>query len=338
MTLLTYSIQERRAKNVPNTLDNMREFDPSMLTANPALPNTEASNSNEAQPGPDDETAQDIANDPFAAYFDSISDPSTPPKVLITTSFQASKATYEFCDELVGVFPGAEFVRRKKGKGFELGRIAGWASGRGYGSMVVVNEDHKKPSKRAIYWYEGGELMDRVGRCYYCGSFTKWTNCLLQAYVHRTHQANLCVCFPPVSIDPDTELSQGHARATPHHPELIQNGFVTRLGHAVGRMFQTLFPPLPEFEGRQVVTLHNQRDFLFFRRHRYAGAPPLLLQISHSSQVCLPFTRKGGLAGDRPTFYPQTPVAQEGYPRSEGSWGATSTLNVGFGRSRRRGN
>lgn len=26
---------------------------------------------------------------------------------------------------------------------------------------------------------------------------------------------------------------------------------------------------MPEFEGRQVVTLHNQRDFLFFRRHRW---------------------------------------------------------------------
>ena len=25
---------------------------------------------------------------------------------------------------------------------------------------------------------------------------------------------------------------------------------------------------MPEFQGRQVVTLHNQRDFLFFRRHR----------------------------------------------------------------------
>ncbi|KNZ74590.1 Ribosome production factor 1 [Termitomyces sp. J132] len=62
----------------------------------------------------------------------------------------------------------------------------------------------------------------------------------------------------------------GHARATPHNPELVLNGFVTRLGHAVGRMFQTMFPPLPEFQGRQVVTLHNQRDFLFFRRHRYA--------------------------------------------------------------------
>jgi ribosome production factor 1 len=133
----------------------MREFDPSMLTANPALSNAEASNSNEVQPGPDDETAQDIANDPFAAYFTSTSDPSTPPKLLITTGPQSGKATYEFCDELVGVFPGAEFVRRKKGKGFELGRIAGWAAGRGYGSMVVVNEDHKKPSECVIDWYEG---------------------------------------------------------------------------------------------------------------------------------------------------------------------------------------
>jgi ribosome production factor 1 len=31
----------------------------------------------------------------------------------------------------------------------------------------------------------------------------------------------------------------------------------------------TLFPPRPEISGRQVVTLHNQRDYLFFRRHRY---------------------------------------------------------------------
>ena len=63
---------------------------------------------------------------------------------------------------------------------------------------------------------------------------------------------------------------EGFANQTPHHPELVLNGFSTRLGGLVGRMFQTMFPPLPEFQGRQVVTLHNQRDFLFFRRHRYA--------------------------------------------------------------------
>jgi ribosome production factor 1 len=72
---------------------------------------------------------------------------------------------------------------------------------------------------------------------------------------------------------------QGHARATPHYPELVLNNFVTRLGHAVGRMFQTTFPPMPEFQGRQVVTLHNQRDFLFFRRHRCVLAPYSTLML-----------------------------------------------------------
>jgi ribosome production factor 1 len=92
------------------------------------------------------EFSNDIASDPFADYFNFTLDPTIPPKVLITTSAKASKGTYEFCDELVGVFPGAEFIRRKKGKGFEMGRIAGWAAGRGYKHLLVVNEDMKKPS------------------------------------------------------------------------------------------------------------------------------------------------------------------------------------------------
>lgn len=39
-------------------------------------------------------------------------------------------------------------------------------------------------------------------------------------------------------------------------------------GTQVGRMFAALFPQSPEFVGRQVVTFHNQRDFIFFRQHR----------------------------------------------------------------------
>lgn len=31
----------------------------------------------------------------------------------------------------------------------------------------------------------------------------------------------------------------------------------------------SLFPAQADLEGRQVVTLHNQRDFIFVRRHRY---------------------------------------------------------------------
>lgn len=68
--------------------------------------------------------------------------------------------TYEFCEELVGIFPGGEFIRRKKGKGFEMGRIAGWAAERGYSHLLVVNEDVKKTSRSSHSSNSGYFLKD----------------------------------------------------------------------------------------------------------------------------------------------------------------------------------
>ncbi|KAI0065610.1 Brix-domain-containing protein [Artomyces pyxidatus] len=232
--------KKRLAENVPRTLDNTREFDPSILTADPsastsATPAQDPSSSAPPSQQPSAESAADISSDPFASYFTSTSDPSLPQKVLITTSPKATRVTYEFCDELVGVFPGAEFYKRPKGRGFEMGNIASWAAGRGYTNLIVVNENTKKPNAITMVHLPSGPT----------------------AY------------FKLTSIELTKKIFN-HARATAHNPELVLNNFVTRLGHTVGRMFQTFFPPLPEFQGRQVVTLHNQRDFLFFRRHRYA--------------------------------------------------------------------
>ncbi|THH32384.1 hypothetical protein EUX98_g1791 [Antrodiella citrinella] len=231
--------KKRKAENVPHTLDNTREFDPSILTASTSTAEPIASTSAAGQevPQPQDESLADISSDPFASYFTSSAeaDPLLPQKVLITTSKKSTRVTYEFCEELVSVFPGSELIRRKKGKGYEMGRIAGWAADRAYTHLVVVNEDMKKPNAITLVYLPNGPT----------------------AY------------FKLTSIELTKEIS-GHARPTPHNPELVLNGFVTRLGHTVGRLFQTLFPPMPEFQGRQVVTLHNQRDFLFFRRHRYA--------------------------------------------------------------------
>ncbi|KAL2575411.1 hypothetical protein AAZV13_16G014200 [Glycine max] len=58
-------------------------------------------------------------------------------------------------------------------------------------------------------------------------------------------------------------------RGTYDLKKLVLNNFTTRLGHRVGRLIQSLFPQDPEFKGRRVVTFHNQRDFIFFRHHRY---------------------------------------------------------------------
>jgi ribosome production factor 1 len=72
--------------------------------------------------------------------------PQPPPKIMITTSPSPCKLTYQFCDELKNVFPGGEFFKRPRGKGFELGRLARWGIKRGFGAVIVVNEDHKAPS------------------------------------------------------------------------------------------------------------------------------------------------------------------------------------------------
>ena len=72
--------------------------------------------------------------------------PQPPPKIMITTSPSPCKLTYQFCDELTNVFPGGEFFKRPRGKGFELGRLARWGIKRGFGAVIVVNEDHKAPS------------------------------------------------------------------------------------------------------------------------------------------------------------------------------------------------
>ena len=66
----------------------------------------------------------DIGSDPFASYFPNWNS-NTPPNVLIATSPKATEVRYNFCEEPVEVSPGGEFMR-KKGRGFEMGRIAGW--------------------------------------------------------------------------------------------------------------------------------------------------------------------------------------------------------------------
>ena len=66
---------------------------------------------------------------------------------MITTSPKVTKVTNNFYEELVDILLDSEFIRRKKGRGFEMGRIAGWATDRGCQKMSVVNVDVYKPSE-----------------------------------------------------------------------------------------------------------------------------------------------------------------------------------------------
>ena len=61
----------------------------------------------------------------------------------------------------------------------------------------------------------------------------------------------------------------GHGTASDAFPELILNNFRSPLGLLTAHLFKSLWPPQPDLAYRQVVTIHNQRDYCFVRRHRY---------------------------------------------------------------------
>lgn len=112
--------------------------------------------------------------------------------------------------------------------------MAKLSSNRGYTHLVVVNED-----KKSINGITFVHLPE--GPTYYFS---------VSSYV-------------------EGKKITGHGKATSHIPELILKNFSTSLGKLVGQLFRSLFPHQPDIEGRQVITIHNQRDFIFFRRHRY---------------------------------------------------------------------
>lgn len=179
-----------------------------------------------------DETIQGEVEgeDGFESYFSA--DTAKEPKILLTTNANARKQAYEFADLLMEIFPNVTFVKRKRE--FSMKDMSKFCINRDYTDLIVINEDKKNVNGITFIHLPEGPTF-----------------------------------YFSISSLVDAKRIAGHGRASDHIPELVLNNFNTRLGKTVGRLFQSLFPHRPEFQGRQVVTLHNQRDYIFFRRHRY---------------------------------------------------------------------
>ncbi|KAF2147778.1 Brix-domain-containing protein [Myriangium duriaei CBS 260.36] len=158
-----------------------------------------------------------------------------PPKILITTSINARLKRE--AQLLTTLFPNSHFVPRTThhhGHKYSVREIASFASNRSYTALVILNEDLRRPSGLDIVHLPAGPMFHF--------SISNWI---------------------------EGAQLPGHGNPTGHDPELILNGFRTPLGLLTAHLLRTLFPPQPQLVGRTVVTAHNQRDFIFFRRHRY---------------------------------------------------------------------
>ncbi|KAK4569755.1 Ribosome production factor 1 [Recurvomyces mirabilis] len=168
----------------------------------------------------------------FPTFF---ANPDRDPKVLVTTSIN-SPCHWE-AQLLTSLFPGSHYIKRTAhyhSYKYSIREISTYATERGYTHVVVLNEERKKPKGLDIVALPQGPMFHF--------SISNWV---------------------------EGARLPGHGNPTNHYPELILNGFRTSLGLLTAHLFKSLFPPRPEIQGRQVVTLHNQRDYIFLRRHRY---------------------------------------------------------------------
>lgn len=184
-------------------------------------------------------TALDLAPTSLVTKFPSLFTDDEPldPKVLVTTGLRST--LHEEAQLLCSLFPNSSYVPRSShryGHKYSLREISKFAANREYTAVVLLHEDQKRPSGISV--------------------------------VHLPVGPTLTFSITPGSWMPGKKLP-GHGNPTDHWPELLLNGFSTPLGVLTARVFTSLFPVRPEFEGRQVVCFHNQRDFIFVRRHRY---------------------------------------------------------------------
>nr|SVE75257.1 EOG090X09U6 [Daphnia dolichocephala] len=178
----------------------------------------------------DEEVIFDITHDEYESYFSKTYEP----KILITSSDNPHTRTIHFVRELTKIFPSSECHWRSRSS---VKKIMESARERGYTDVVVINEDRRVPNGMLVSHLPDGPTA------YFRLSNVKGTK-------DMKHK-NLIKEF------------------TAHRPEVILNNFQTRLGQAVSRMLASLFHYDPQFRGRRAVTFHNQRDFIFFRHHRY---------------------------------------------------------------------
>ncbi|VDL82780.1 unnamed protein product [Nippostrongylus brasiliensis] len=208
----------------------------------------------------DDEVEHDEAHDEFAEYFNR----EVSPRVLITMSPFAKKTTWKFCFELNKCIPNAEIYSRK---GVPLKKVVKQAISKSYTDLIVVHEDQKKPN---------GIIF-----------------CHLPEGPTAYFKINSLKFSKDIPATPASRCGESSA----HNPEIVLNNFNTRLGHSIARMFACLFPHDPKFHGRRVVTFHNQRDYIFFRHHRYEfkkeGKKAALLELGPRFTLRLKWLQKG---------------------------------------------
>jgi ribosome production factor 1 len=154
------------------------------------------------------------------------------PKVLITYGENPHTKTRRFGKELSRMIPNS-FVKPRQRSSVK--KMCAGAILEGFTDIIIINENRREPNGIVVVHLPGGPTAH----------------------------------FKLSSVKLTSDIKRDFREITTHRPEVILTNFSTRLGITIGRMLGALFHYDPQFKGRRVATFHNQRDYIFFRHHRY---------------------------------------------------------------------
>lgn len=180
----------------------------------------------------DDSENEEVKKEIELDEFSEYYNKSYEPKVLITYSDNPCSKTRGFGKELAHIIPNSLATTRHRSS---VKNICASAIRENYTDVLILNENRKK------------------------------VNGLLLIHLPDGPTAHFKVSNVKLTTDIKRKLSD----FTKHRPEVILTNFTTRLGTSIGRMLGSIFHYDPQFRGRRAVTFHNQRDYIFFRHHRY---------------------------------------------------------------------
>lgn len=153
-------------------------------------------------------------------------------KIIITTSRVYNKKTEEFAKDLENIFPKSIYAERPPKHTFQ----------------DVINDGIKHECTHIVLVGENNEKTNRLT-----------IMCLPEGPT---------IYFKIIKIVPKTKI-ENTADATSHNPELLMHNFSTSLGKITESIFGSLFEPA-DIKGKQMAVFYNKRDFIFFRRYKYA--------------------------------------------------------------------
>jgi ribosome production factor 1 len=230
-------------KLVPKTIDSMREYDETTVVKSKQnipkenepqeLTGNEKDLEDKTENIPiEDEEDEEVNWDLSNDQFKDYFSKIYEPKVLITSGDNPHSKTISFVKEMTRVVPNASPFWRKNSS---IKKMVKQAIANKYTDIVIVNEDNRVPNGLVISHLPDGPT-----------AHFKLSNVKVTSMIKKNYKA-----------------------ITAHRPEVILNGFTTRLGHTVARMLASIFHYDPQFHGKRAVTFHCQRDYIFLRHHKY---------------------------------------------------------------------